>query len=185
MDGQLLDVVAADAPGASLSEISVIHQLKTGLYTTEGPLVLGALLAGASLESPVVAALRGWAGPVGEAFQLIDDILGAVGDAEETGKPSCGDLREGKRSAVLEEALVRLQGEAQATLKALTGRPLDDAETARARALIVDSGAVEAVRARAAQLGEEGLRALISVPMDEATRALFAGLTQLIVDRRS
>jgi len=181
--GQLLDVIAVDAPDATLADISVIHQLKTGLYTTEGPLVLGALLAGASQDSCIVQALQGWARPLGEAFQLVDDILGAVGDAEETGKPACGDLREGKRSAVLEEALALSVGPAGARLRSLAGRPLDAAQAEEARGLIVASGAVDRVRDRARALAAQARAALGSAPIAFHTLTLFDGLAGLIVER--
>ncbi len=185
VEGQLLDVIAVDEPSASLAEISIIHQLKTGLYTTEGPLVLGALLAGAPRDGRLVRALEAWARPLGEAFQLVDDILGAVGDAEETGKPSYGDLREGKRSAVLEEALARSVGAARERLAALAGRPLDAAEAAEARDLIVKSGAVEAVRDRARLLAEQGNAALQAGGLGATTRLQLEGLAQLIVERQN
>jgi geranylgeranyl diphosphate synthase type I len=183
--GQLLDVIAADAPGAGPEEIAQIHRLKTGLYTTEGPVVLGALLAGADPDGAQVAALRGWAVPVGEAFQLVDDILGAVGDSDETGKPASGDLREGKRTAVLEEALLRLEGAPRSALASLAGRPLDAREAAEARALVVSSGAVEAVRARAQGLVDAAGRSLEGAGLDAAAVGSLAALAQLVVDRQN
>jgi geranylgeranyl diphosphate synthase type I len=182
--GQLLDVVAVDAPSPTFAEISRIHQLKTGLYTTEGPLVLGALLAGAASDSAAVRALRGWAVPLGEAFQLVDDVLGVVGESEVTGKPASGDLREGKRSAVIEEALARLEGGRRAALAALAGRPLDAVEAERARALVVGSGAVEAVRERARALARQGSAAL-SGGVDPDAAGLLSALARLIVERQN
>lgn len=182
--GQLLDVVAVDARTSTFAEISRIHQLKTGLYTTEGPLVLGAMLAGAAPDSAAVRALRGWAVPLGEAFQLVDDILGAVGEADVTGKPASGDLREGKRSAVLEEAIARLEGAPRDELVSLAGRPLDAAEAARARDLIVASGAVDAVRERARALARRGSEGL-SGHVDPYAADLLAALAQLIVERQN
>lgn len=181
--GQLLDVCAADSADVTLTQIGEIHRRKTGLYTTEGPLVLGAILAGAPAEGPIVAALRAWAVPVGEAFQHVDDVLGAVGDPEETGKQAASDLREGKRSAVVEEAIRRTEGAARARLERLVGRPLDASEAEEARTLIVESGAPTAVVAKAQRLVEEGERALAGVP--DAQRAVLASLGRLVVARRS
>jgi geranylgeranyl diphosphate synthase type I len=183
--GQLLDVIAVDAKEATLAEVSVIHQLKTGLYTTEGPLVFGALLAGAPLEGPVVAALKGYAGPLGEAFQLVDDVLGAVGDAEETGKPASGDLREGKRSAVIEEALARLEGAEKQRFSRLAGRPLDAEEAAEAKALILASGAAEAVRERARALAVRARAALGAAAIDASARETLHALAELVVERQN
>ncbi len=183
--GQLLDVVAVDAPGAGPQEIAAIHQLKTGLYTTEGPLVLGALLAGARADGPEVSALRAYAAPLGEAFQLVDDLLGMVGEPDETGKPASGDLREGKRTAVIEEALARLAGPLRSELQTLAGRPLGLGETARARALIDESGAVEAVRGKAEVLADRAMESLQTAPLYRPAASTLGALARLVVDRHN
>ena len=68
--GQLLDV---SGPAADESQAARVAALKTGAYTVEGPLHIGAILAGGSLE--VLSALSRYAAPLGEAFQLRDDVL--------------------------------------------------------------------------------------------------------------
>lgn len=184
--GQLLDVAAADAPApVAASDVAEIHRRKTGLYTTEGPVILGALLAGASLDDPRVLALKAWAEPVGESFQLVDDLLGAVGDSVETGKSASGDLREGKRTAVLEEALVRLQGNDHARLSSFAGRALDATEAAEAKALIEGSGAVEAIGRKADALEKSARSALEGVGLAPEAQRMLASLGRLVVERRS
>ena len=183
--GQLLDVVAVDAPEAGPREIAAIHRLKTGLYTTEGPLVLGALLAGAAADDVKVAALRAYAAPLGEAFQLVDDLLGVVGEPEETGKPASGDLREGKRTAVIEEALERLEGPRRAALQALVGRPLGPEETLQARTLIDESGAVEAVRTKARALAAQSVEALTGTSLAASAVEPLSALARLFVERQN
>lgn len=173
--GQLLDVLAADAPAATSADVAEIHRRKTGLYTTEGPLVLGAMLAGEGREGALVARLMAYAAPLGEAFQLVDDVLGAVGEPAATGKEAASDLREGKRTSVIEEAGGVLAG--------FAGRPLDAAEAERARALIVASGAPERVLARAQALAEQACAALAGVPARPA--AVLESIARLVVDRRS
>lgn len=184
--GQLLDVAAADAPApVAASDVAEIHRRKTGLYTTEGPVVLGALLAGASLDDARVQALKAWAGPVGEAFQLVDDLLGCVGDSGETGKSASGDLREGKRTSVLEEALVRLQGDEKARLSSLAGRALTESEAVEAKLLIERSGAVEAIGHKADGLEKTARRALEEVGLAPQAQRMLAALGRLVVERRS
>lgn len=184
--GQLLDVAAADAPApVAASDVAEIHRRKTGLYTTEGPVVLGALLAGASLQDARVRALRAWARPIGEAFQLVDDLLGCVGDSEETGKSASGDLREGKRTAVLEEALAFLRGDEQARLSSFAGRLLDEAEAVEAKALIEGSGAVESIGRKADVLENIARSALEEGGLHPHARRMLAALGRLIVERRS
>ncbi|HLB39048.1 MAG TPA: polyprenyl synthetase family protein [Actinomycetota bacterium] len=69
--GTYLDLAQVDA------EPGVIAFLKGGAYTVEGPLLIGSALAGAAPHVDDV--LRAYARPLGEAFQLLDDL--ADGDA--------------------------------------------------------------------------------------------------------
>ncbi len=98
--GQILDVASSATDAA---EVEAMHVLKTSSYTVRGPVVTGALLAG--VADARVAALSAFAEPLGVAFQLRDDVLGVFGDEETTGKPAGNDLRAGKRTALVVEAM--------------------------------------------------------------------------------
>lgn len=93
--GQQLDLLGHQ-------DVSLTQQLKTGSYTVRGPVVLGALLAGASATQ--LEALEAFALPLGVAFQLRDDLLGTFGKSSATGKPVGHDLRKGKNTALVAEA---------------------------------------------------------------------------------
>jgi geranylgeranyl diphosphate synthase type I len=67
--GQFLDVAGLAATPGTARRSAV---LKGGSYTVEGPLLIGAALASAA--SPVTGALRRFGAPLGEAFQLRDDL---------------------------------------------------------------------------------------------------------------
>lgn len=69
--GQYLDLLGAAR--RDLASAEHVADLKTASYTGEGPLLVGAALAGAPDE--VVAALAAYGRPAGEAFQLRDDVL--------------------------------------------------------------------------------------------------------------
>ena len=102
--GQMLDVLASAQPLGSVKEEDVltVHRLKTSKYTIEGPLHMGAILAGTSKKNMRI--LSSYAIPLGIAFQLQDDILGLFGDTEKTGKPVGADVREGKRTLLMVKA---------------------------------------------------------------------------------
>lgn len=100
--GELLDIISALRPVTKI-EIEKIHRFKTASYTIEGPLHIGALLAGAKNKDLKV--LSGYAVPLGEAFQLQDDILGLYGNEKQLGKPIGSDLREGKYTLLILKAL--------------------------------------------------------------------------------
>lgn len=97
--GQFLDVVGQTRQTVSWDEAMTVVRYKSAKYTVERPLHIGASLAGA--DSELINALSAVALPLGEAFQLRDDVLGVFGDPEVTGKPAGDDLREGKRTVLI------------------------------------------------------------------------------------
>jgi geranylgeranyl diphosphate synthase, type I len=106
MAGQYLDLVATrSCHGGDLDAALAICRYKTAKYTIEYPLLLGAQLAGAAPHQ--LRALTDYALPLGEAFQLRDDVLGVFGDPDITGKSSLDDLREGKHTALIALAIYR------------------------------------------------------------------------------
>jgi geranylgeranyl diphosphate synthase type I len=142
--GQQLDLLGHEA-------VTLVHHLKTGSYTVRGPVTLGALLGDASDEQ--LHALERFAGPLGIAFQLRDDVLGTFGDSQSTGKPAGHDLREGKNTALVSEARTLLSAADRDRLDEVLGNPL--ATTAAVDAV---TGALERSGARARVESELDLR---------------------------
>ena len=176
--GQVLDVRsrANDA-----REVEAVHALKTASYTVRGPVVMGARLAGASEAQ--VTALAAFATPLGVAFQLRDDVLGTFGDARATGKPA-GDLRKGKRTALVVEAST--DAHAEEMLGRVLGRP--DATAAdhdAAVAAVESSGARARVEGRIAALTGEAKVALDRAELAPAGRALLERAIVALTERES
>jgi geranylgeranyl diphosphate synthase type I len=94
--GQYLDTNGTAARLADPDLARRICRYKSGKYTIERPLHLGAALAAPASIDEVIGALSAYGDPLGEAFQLKDDMLGVFGDPSVTGKPVGEDLREGK-----------------------------------------------------------------------------------------
>jgi geranylgeranyl diphosphate synthase type I len=141
--GQFLDVLAAHRGAAEEKEARRIAVLKSGGYTVEAPLQIGAILAGADDELLRVLSRYGIA--LGEAFQLRDDVLGVFGDPEVTGKDRDSDLREGKRTVLLAKAIAGSAGEDRRFLEERIGRAdLSAGELERARDLMESTGALDA-----------------------------------------
>jgi geranylgeranyl diphosphate synthase type I len=150
--GQELDLVGA-------RDVSRMQKLKTGSYTVEGPLRLGALLGGASPAQ--LARLEAFGVPLGEAFQIRDDLLGAYGDPARTGKPRGNDLRAGKRTALVRELERAARPEERAQLAAVLGRPdASDAELGAVLAMLERAGVRHRVEERLGALLDEALEAL-------------------------
>jgi geranylgeranyl diphosphate synthase type I len=144
LHGQLLDVTA-EASGAEDAGTPLrVNQYKTASYTVERPLHIGAAIAGA--DGGLVAAYRAFGQDIGIAFQLRDDLLGVFGASEETGKPSGGDLVQGKRTVLFAAALKyadEQDPDAAKFLRARIGTPITDGDLTAMRAVITDVGAVD------------------------------------------
>lgn len=88
--GQVLDTLHAPATEAALSEV---HRLKTGAMIS-GAAQLGCAAAG---EDRVLrCAAKNYAEHLGMAFQIRDDLLDVIGNADTFGKPIGSDVQEGK-----------------------------------------------------------------------------------------
>ena len=147
----------------SPAEILEVQRAKTGTYTFELPLHLGATLAGG--PHALLDALSAYARPLGVAFQIADDLLGTFGAPEVTGKPNASDLREGKRTLLVARALERATPADAARLRAQLGKP--DADVEELREILRRSGAEASARADAERLCDDALRALDSPSLPE------------------
>jgi geranylgeranyl diphosphate synthase type I len=169
--GQYLDLLGTASRSRDAEQARTIERYKSGKYTVERPLHLGAALAGRIEE--LGPALTRFGMPLGEAFQLRDDLLGVFGDSAVTGKPVGDDLREGKLTPLLAAAHARAGARHAALLDRigkpdLTGREIDEISE-----LLVQLGAVAEIETRIEQLVEESLAALAATPLTvEAKQAL-------------
>ena len=94
--GQYLDLLRAAGGLPGPEGALTVARYKSAGYTVQRPLQLGAAIAGAGPR--VVEAYTAIGLPLGEAFQLRDDVLGVFGDPAVTGKSADDDLREGKQT---------------------------------------------------------------------------------------
>lgn len=180
MAGQYLDVLEQARGGGSVERALRVVRYKTTAYTIERPLHLGAALAGANAAT--FAAYTAFGVPLGEAFQLRDDLLGVFGDSGETGKPAGDDLREGKRTVLVALAQERATDAERARLDALIGNPLLDADgVAEVRTVLERTEARAEVESRIAERRNRALTALdtAAITTDGATmlRALAVAAT--------
>ncbi len=169
--GQYLDVLGTARGDTDHAAARKIARYKSGKYTIERPLHVGAALAGRLGE--LQTSLSAYGDPLGEAFQLRDDILGAFGDSEITGKPVGDDLREGKPTPLLAVATERADRR-QAIVLDRIGRPdLSEGEVTALQHVLVDTGARTEIEASIAALTHEAIAAIeVSALTDEARGAL-------------
>lgn len=179
--GQSLDVATAhEAVDAATARR--IALLKSGSYTVEDPLQIGAMLGGASDD--LKADLRAFGLPLGEAFQLRDDILGVFGDPAITGKSVDADIRDGKRTYLFAAALERLEGGDRERFLAGWGvDELGEEEISWLRAAIERSGARSAAERLCQQLENEARAVLDRMETAAESLAALESLAQIAVRR--
>ncbi|MBM7788618.1 polyprenyl synthetase family protein [Tenggerimyces flavus] len=174
MAGQYLDLVIQGSGAESSLEFALrVLRFKSAKYTVERPLQLGGALAGGTPE--LLAAYSAYGLPLGEAFQLRDDILGVYGDPAVTGKPAGDDLREGKRTVLVAKTRENATPEQAERLEACLGDPkLTTEQVADAREIIVATGALAAVERLIDELTDQAYAALAAAPVvdDRARTAL-------------
>lgn len=177
--GQYLDVLGTAEGNVSAEGARTIMANKTAGYTIVRPLQLGAAAAG----SPQIAdALAAHGMPLGIAFQLRDDMLGAFGDEAKTGKPVGDDLREAKPTLMLARAR-DAASPAQLTVLDRVGPSVTAHEVAAIQQVMVDTGAVDACEAEIAELLDEATAALATIPDVNGSRAALAALADFVVSR--
>lgn len=180
--GECMDVVAGVEVEVSREDILAIGMLKTATYTVEGPLHMGALLGGARQAD--LERLSDYAIPLGKAFQIQDDILGLFGDFEKLGKPVGSDIREGKKTFLILEALERADPVQRAFLQGVLGdRDMTEEQLEEVRALVVQTGALEACKETARRLVEASRKALGKCRLKEEGEAFLEGAIAFMVER--
>jgi geranylgeranyl diphosphate synthase type I len=181
--GQSLDLVGTATARTDAASARRIATYKSGKYTVERPLHLGAALAGRYAE--LADALSAVGLPMGEAFQLRDDILGAFGESSVTGKPVGDDLREGKPTPLIAIATARAADADRELLAHVGSADLDDADVAALQALFVRTGALDDVEAAIERLVVEARTALAEAPITETARGWLDELAAYVAWRDS
>jgi len=185
--GQYLDVLVQAEPwgldpAADEERARAVLRAKSARYSVERPLVLGAVLAGASPAQ--VDAISAAGLPLGEAFQLRDDVLGVFGDPSVTGKPAGDDLREGKRTVLMARTLAAAGAADRELLVARLGDPdLDVPAVERLRAVIDRSGALAGVESLIDTLADDALGAIAAADLAQPGRGVLLDLARAAVDR--
>jgi geranylgeranyl diphosphate synthase type I len=179
--GQYLDMLGSARSERRREKAERICRYKSGKYTIERPLHLGALLAGGSTD--LLAAYSAYGLPLGDAFQMRDDVLGAFGETSVTGKPVGDDLREGKPTPLMAIAVARANGAQQSVLAQVGTARLDDAQVANVQQVIVDTGALAELEATITRLTDEAIAAITAAPVSSQVRSALVELAAYVVQR--
>jgi geranylgeranyl diphosphate synthase type I len=179
--GQYLDVLGTARGDTDLIRARRIARYKSGKYTIERPLHVGAALAGRFGE--LATSLSAYGDPLGEAFQLRDDLLGAFGDEALTGKPVGDDLREGKPTPLLAIASERATADQQALLALVGSNDISPVDVASIQAVLVDTGAVAEIEATIDELTDAAIAAIEAADITAEAQSVLVELAQYVAWR--
>lgn len=180
--GQYLDLLraAGGLPGAEGA--LTVARYKSAGYTVQRPLQLGVAIAGAGPE--VADACTAIGLPLGEAFQLRDDVLGVFGDPAVTGKSADDDLREGKQTLLVALAEERADDAGRKLLRDLLGNAEAGPEQFDAlRGLLEATGARALVEARIDEQTALARAAIAAAPLTGDARAALDALAVAATSR--
>jgi geranylgeranyl diphosphate synthase type I len=175
---EILHTGAAHDPEDSLR----IIKYKTAKYTVEHPLLIGGRLGGA--HPALLAAFTAYGVPLGEAFQLRDDVLAVYGDPAHTGKPNLDDIAGARPTALVAHALRGAAPDDRAELLDLVGRPdLGEQDLDRVRKILERSGARERVEQLISRRTRAAHAALARAPLPRETASALHELADAVTDR--
>ena len=168
--GQYLDMLGSANSERRLVKAERICRYKSGKYTIERPLHLGAVLAAPEKAELLLPALSAYGLPLGDAFQMRDDVMGAFGETSVTGKPVGDDLREGKPTPLMAMATARANAAQLGVLQLVGNTVLNDAQVADVQAVIRETGALDQLEQLITSLTDEAIAAIGKAPLSQEAR---------------
>ncbi len=182
--GEIQDIYMDSSGQASEEAILKMYRNKTACYTIEGPLVLGAVLAGA--DEKIFKVLSAYALPLGMAFQIQDDILGIFGLEKELGKEIGLDIKEGKKTLLLVKALELGNREQKTFLKKILGqKAISRLEIKKFQEIMVASGALQYVQELASGLVAEAKKSLTKKAINSEAEDFLLSVADYMVARKN
>ena len=185
LEGQALDLgwVRDGRWDLTVDDYLFMASHKTAHYTAATPLACGAICGGGSEEQ--IEGLRSFGLDAGLAFQIQDDLLNLVGDAEKQGKDFRSDITEGKRTMIALHALTHLEGVDRVELQELLcAQTADEAKLARAVELMEQAGSIAFARAKADELVRSAKAHLAAIEIVDKVRETLISMADFFVERR-
>jgi geranylgeranyl diphosphate synthase type I len=178
--GQYLDMLGSAMNERRREKAERICRYKSGKYTIERPLHLGALLAAPIRGDELIRVLSTYGLPLGDAFQMRDDVLGAFGDTAITGKPVGDDLREGKPTPLMAIATARANAAQLKELQLVGNQDLTPQQIARVQEVIRETGALDELEVVITRLTDEAIAAVQNVPFAQSVRDELITLAEYV-----
>ena len=185
--GQYLDLLGSAQRERNLNKAERVCRYKSGKYTVERPLHLGATLAAPEQSDVLLEQLSNFGLPLGDAFQMRDDVLGAFGDASAsiTGKPIGDDLREGKPTPLLAMAFERATSAQRDVLDRVGAPQMSHQQVSDIQQVIIETGALDALETKISVLVEESMTAISRSSLSEVAVARLIELAEFVASRNN
>jgi len=180
--GEAQDVCIEYRGKASEKEVLKMYENKTAKYSIEGPLQLGAILAGA--DEKLLKSLSEYAVPIGIAFQIQDDILGIFGSEEKLGKTVGSDISEGKQTILVVKAKEKANKNQLKILNNLLGKKdLTKEEIKTFQNIICETGALDYARDLAKKMINEGKGKVKKIEVKDEAKKFFLDIADFMIER--
>jgi octaprenyl-diphosphate synthase len=133
---------------------------------------LGAILGGATAEQEEQVARYGR--DLGMAFQIVDDVLDLTASERVLGKPVASDLREGKVTMAVIDALKHCTAEERQIIEAvIEQRAFNGVSHTQILRILERYGSLDSATARALEYAESARKSICTFPESEIKRALL------------
>jgi len=182
--GVLIEIDMVNQKNLSIDEYINMVSLKTGALI-EKSILIGASYA--NIKQKYIPHFSKYGVNLGIIFQIIDDILGTFGDEKVTGKPTDGDIREGKRTCLLIEAMNNLGLKKKDHLVNLISKSeIKDEEVEEVRDLFKEADAINSCKKLASKYYEEAKDALDNLKpvVNESEIEFFENLLKFVLERK-
>ena len=182
-DGVLIETEMVNRNDISLNEYIEMISLKTGALI-EKALLIGASYANIDEKYKKFFSIYGI--NLGIIFQIVDDILSTFGDPKVTGKPTDGDIREGKWTCLLVEALNNLEMDDRILLNNLIKKTnITKSDVSQVKNLFLKADAINSCKEQSNKYYEEASDALkeLSVVINSSELEFFTDLLDFVSKR--
>ncbi|MHA1476866.1 MAG: polyprenyl synthetase family protein, partial [Promethearchaeota archaeon] len=181
--GVLIEINMVNQKKLSIDEYINMISLKTGALI-EKSILIGASYA--NIENEYIPLLSTYGVNLGIIFQIIDDILGTFGDEKVTGKPTDGDIREGKHTCLLIEAMNKLEAKKKDHLVNLISKSeISDEEVEEVRDLFMEADVINSCKNLATKYYQEAEDALekLKPAVNDSEIEFFENILKFVLER--
>jgi geranylgeranyl diphosphate synthase type I len=183
-NGVLIEMDMINQKNISISDYIKMISLKTGALL-EKSILIGANYA--NVDQTILKELSIYGNNLGIIFQIIDDILGTFGDEKITGKPTDGDIREGKKTCLLIYALNKLKGNGKLRLEELLEKPdMTEEDVKDVKDLFLKANVIDSCKKLANSYFQEAKLSLnkLKSDMNWTEMEFFEDLLNFIINRK-